>query len=67
MGKRRLINHSDLIVEYNEGEDSNLFDFGEPENEAIAWSAHSLDQWSTYLRPIHPLAPAEKGRNASLL
>ena len=30
-----LIKHSDLIVEYNDGESSNLFDFGEPKNVAL--------------------------------
>ena len=35
MGKLRLIKHSDLIVEYDDGEDSNLFDFGEPEKQQL--------------------------------
>jgi hypothetical protein len=35
MGILRLIKHSDLIVEYDDGEDSNLFDFGEPKNAGI--------------------------------
>jgi len=30
----RLIKHSDLIVEYDDGENSNLFDFREPKNVA---------------------------------
>ena len=34
MGKLRLIKHSDLVVEYDNGEDSNLFNFGEPKNAA---------------------------------
>ena len=55
MGILRLIKHSDLIVEYNEGEDSNLFDFGEPENAAIGQptplicGAHTSGQYI----PVH--------------
>ena len=39
MGKLRLIKHSDLIVEYDDGEGSNLFDFGEPESPAFSQPA----------------------------
>ena len=35
VGKLRLIRHSDLILEYDDGESSNLFDFGEPEKAAL--------------------------------
>ena len=38
MGKFRLIKHSDLIVEYYDGEGGDLFDFGEPENTALCQS-----------------------------
>ena len=35
MGILRLFKHSDLVVEYNDRENSDLFDFGEPENAAL--------------------------------
>ncbi len=35
MGKLRLIEYSDLVVEYDDGEDGNLFNFGEPDNAAL--------------------------------
>ena len=33
----------------------------------LGQSVLSLGQWSTYLLPMHALAPPEKGMNASLL
>jgi len=53
----------DPIVEYDDGQDCNLFDLSEPKS----GSALSLNRRGPYLRPMHTLAPAEKGMNASLL
>jgi hypothetical protein len=39
MGILRLFKDSDLIVEYDDGEDSNLFDFREPKNAALGQRA----------------------------
>ena len=66
MGIPRLFKDINVVVEYNNGEDCDLFDFRESRGRGT-WSALSLDQWRTYLRPMHTLAPEEKGMNASLL
>jgi len=51
----RLIQDSDLIVEYDGGEYSNLFDFGEPKNVALGQRGPLLSRGLTsgQCTPLH--------------
>jgi hypothetical protein len=60
MGIPRLIKHSDLVVEYNDGKDSNLFDFREPR--VRGGSARSLFPESAEDIPAANTSPWTSGK-----
>ena len=67
VGILRLFEDGDPIVKHDDGEDRDLFNFSEPEKAALISRRCLSISWRTYLLPMHTLAPAEKGMNASLL